>query len=145
MKHQQSAIRTLILAPVTAATTARTATIWDTKGGDYASIEITLSAGVNTNSTGVVISLKEGDTTVLTNAVTFNSAYATTLGAGTTNTAGNVGILHVDLKGRKRYLLLNLTPDVSTNGAIISSAIGILDPEQRNVANSSNADVVVVG
>lgn len=143
MKTQQSAIRTLIMAPIAAATTARTASTWDTKGSDYASVEITIGAGANTNTVGVTIALKESDTTVVTSAATFNASYATTIGAA--STVGAVGVLHVDLKGRKRYLQLTLTPDTTTNGAIICSAVGINDPEFKSIANSSNADLVVVG
>lgn len=140
MKQSQSLVRSVMLAPVTAATTARTANL-DTAGADYATIEIILGAELNTNSTNVVVALSESDTTVATTFATFNSSFNQTLD----NTAGIVAAYHVDLKGRKRYLRLTVTPDTTTNGAVISSAIGILDPEVRNVANSSNASVVVVG
>lgn len=140
MKLQQSAVRSVLLAPVTAATTARTANL-DTQGADYATIEIILGAEANTNSTNVVVQLSESDTTVATTFATFNSSFNRTLD----NTAAIVAAYHVDLKGRKRYLRLTVTPDTTTNGAVISSAVGILDPEFRNASNASNASVVVVG
>ena len=140
MKSAQKHTRTLLLAPVTAATSARSAA-FDTRGGKYASIEIVLGAKANTNSTNVTLQLAEGDTT--SSFVTFNSAYNVTQDA-TTN--GAVGVYHVDLKGRARYLRLTVTPDThTTNGVIISTAVGILDPEFRNPANSSNASFIVVG
>lgn len=140
MKTMQKKVRTLLLAPATAATSARSAA-FDTRGGKYASIEIILGAKANTNSTNVTLQLAEGDTT--NSFVTFNSAYNVTQDA-TTN--GAVGVYHVDLKGRQRYLRLTVTPDThTTNGVIISSAVGILDPEFTNPANSSNAGFVVVG
>lgn len=140
MKTAQKHVRTLLLAPATAATSARSAS-FDTRGGKYASIEIVLGAKANTSSTNVTLELAEGDTT--SSFVTFNSAYNVTQDA-TTN--GAVGIYHVDLKARKRYLRLTVTPDThTTNGVIISSAVGILDPEFANPANSSNAGFVVVG
>lgn len=140
MKTMQKKVRTLLLAPATAATSARSAA-FDTRGGKYASIEIILGAKANTNSTNVTLQLAEGDTT--NSFVTFNSAYNVTQDA-TTN--GAVGVYHVDLKGRQRYLRLTVTPDThTTNGVIISSAVGILDPEFANPANSSNAGFVVVG
>lgn len=140
MKSAQKHVRTLLLAPTTAATSARSAA-FDTRGGKYATIEIVLGAKANTNSTNVTVQLAEGDTT--SSFVTFNSAFNVTQDA-TTN--GAVGVYHVDLKGRQRYLRLTLTPDThTTNGVIISSAVGVLDPEFRNPANSSNASFVVVG
>lgn len=140
MKSAQLHTRTLLLAPTTAATSARSA-YFDTRGGKYASIEIVLGAKANTNSTNLTLELSEGDTT--SSFVTFNSAYNVTQDA-TTN--GAVGIYHCDLKARKRYLKIAVTPDThTTNGVIITSAVGILDPEFRNTANSSNASFVVVG
>jgi hypothetical protein len=89
----------------------------------------------------VTLQLAEGDTT--SSFVTFNSSYNVTQDA-TTN--GAVGVYHIDLKGRRRFIRLTVTPDTNTtNGPIISGAVGILDPEFKNPANSSNASFVVVG
>lgn len=140
MKTMQSNVRSVLLAATDAATTARSANL-DCKGADYATIEIALGAQANTNATGVVVALKECDTTVTSNFVTFNSVYAFTAA----NAAGVVGCLNVDLKGRKRYLRLTLTPDTTTNGAVNTCAVGVLDVEARNISNASNADFVVVG
>jgi len=139
MHSSQALDRSVLLAPVTAATTARTANL-DTAGADYATIEVILGAEANTNSTNVVLALSESDDTVATNFATFNSVFARTVD----NTAGVVAVNHVDLKGRKRYLRLTVTPDTTTNGAVISGAIAALSLERRK-ANSANGDDVAVG
>lgn len=140
MKNLQSAKRNVMLAPITAATTQRTANL-DCAGADYATIEIVLGAEANTNSTNVPVRLLESDSTTATTFATFDANFNRTLD----NTAALVAAYNVDLKGRKRYLRIELTPDTTTNGAVLSTVIGSLDLEIENVANSSNADVVVVG
>lgn len=137
-KSSQALDYSILLAPVTAATTARTAAL-DCRGADYATILVTLGAEANTNSTNVTLQLAEGDTT--NSFATFNADFNRVID----NTAAVVAAYHVDLKGRKRYLRLTVTPDTSANGAVIGSAVAALDLEYKNVANSSNADVVVVG
>ena len=137
-KNSQAIDYSILLAPVTAATAARTAAL-DCRGADYATILVTLGAEANTNSTNVTLQLAEGDTT--NSFATFNSNFNRVID----NTASVVAAYHVDLKGRKRYLRLTVTPDTSANGAVIASAVGALDLEFKNEANSSNADVVVVG
>ena len=140
MKNLQSAKRNVMLAPITAATTQRTANL-DCAGADYATIEIVLGAEANTNSTNVPVRLLESDSTTATTFATFDSNFNRTLD----NASALVAAYNVDLKGRKRYLRIELTPDTTTNGAVLSTVIGSLDLEIENIANSSNADVVVVG
>lgn len=122
MKHLQAATYSLALAPITAATTARTANI-DTQGSDYAVIGVILGQELNTNSTNVAIQLLESDTTTVTNFATFNSAFNVTID----NTAAVQRTLEVDLKGRKRYLRIAVTPDTTTNGPVLSSVYVALD------------------
>lgn len=138
-KTSQSMDYTVLLAPVTAATAARTAAL-DCRGADYASILVTLGAEANTNSTNVTLQLAEGDTA--TGAwSTFNANFNRVID----NTNAVVVAYHVDLKGRRSHLRLTVTPDTSANGAVIASAVGALDLEIKNQLNASNADVVVVG
>jgi hypothetical protein len=85
--------------------------------------------------------LLESDVTTATTFATFDANFNRTLD----NTAAIVAAYNVDLKARKRYLRIELTPDTTTNGAVLSSVIGNLDLEVENIANSSNADVSVVG
>lgn len=140
MKVTQAQDATLILAPVTAATTARTANI-DCQGAHYATITIILGAEANTNAAGVSMQLLESDDTVATNFSTFNAVFNQTLD----NTTGIVAVANVDLKGRKRYLRLALNPTTTTNGAVLSAAVASLDLSYKNSSNASNADVVMVG
>ena len=139
MKVSQSLDYSIILAPVTAATAARSAA-FDVRGADYATILITLGAEANTNSTNVTLQLAEGNTAT-GSWTTFNSNFNRVID----NTAAVVVAYHVDLKGRGSHLRLTATPDTSANGAVIASAVGVLDLEFKNVANSANADIVVVG
>ncbi len=135
-KPLQSATYSSLLAPATAATTARTAAL-DCQGADYASIVVHIGAELNTNSTNVVLGLAEGDDT--NTFTTFDSNFNSIT---VDNTAAAVAIRHVDLKGRKRYLRLTVTPDTTTNGTVLTSAVGILDPERRPGSAGTN---VVVG
>jgi len=137
-KAQQALDYTIMLAPVTAATASRTASV-DTRGADYASILVTLGAEANTSSTNVTLQLAESDTNG--SFATFNSNFNRVID----NTAAVVVAYHVNLQGRKRFLQLTISPDTGANGAVIGSAMSVLDLEYKNVAASSNADVVVVG
>lgn len=130
MKHYQAADSSLLLAPITAATTERTANL-DCQGASYATILLAVSAEVNTNSTNVAIQLLESDDTTATNFATFNSTYNVTVD----NTAAAVQPLHVDLRGRKRYLRLKVTPDTTTNGAVITSAVAMLSQQVKTASD----------
>lgn len=66
MKHLQATSVSTLLAPVAAATTARTANL-DLLGVDYATVVVGLGAELNTNSTNVAIQFSESDDTVATN------------------------------------------------------------------------------
>lgn len=139
MKRQQSAVYSVLLAPDASATTARAANL-DCQGADYASILVNISAEANTNSTNVAVDLLESDDTVVTNFATFAAANAVTVD----NTDAAVHAFHVDMKGRKRYLRVTVTPDTTTNGAVLVSAVSALDKEIKNASNADNADSVSV-
>ena len=138
MKHLQAKTYDVLLAPGTAATAARTANL-DTLGADYATIEVVLGAELNTNSTNVAMTLSESDDTVVTNFATFNASFNRTID----NTGAVVAVNHIDLIGRKRYIRLTVTPDTTTNGVVLTSAVAVLDKEVRDVKASSGDDVVV--
>lgn len=139
MKNQQSAVYSVMLSPIAAATTARTANL-DCKGADYATIVLNVGVEVNTNSTGVVVTLLESDDTTASNFATYNTAYAITVD----NESATQYIAHIDMKGRKRYQRISVTPDTTTNGAVLTSCVGILDKENK-LANSANGNNVAVG
>jgi hypothetical protein len=139
MKDLQAKTYSVMLAPSAAATAVRTANL-DTAGADYATILVPLGAELNTNSTNVAIQLSESDDTVATNFATFDATFNRTVD----NTAAVVAVNHIDLRGRKRYLRLTVTPSTTTNDVVISQAIAILDKEVRD-AKASSGDNVVVG
>lgn len=130
----------LLLAPVTAATTVRTANL-DTADANYASIEVVLGAEANTNSTNVAIQLSESDDTVVTNFATFDANFNRTVD----NTAGTMAVSHVDLDGRKRYIKVTVTPDATTNGAVLSSVSAVLHKTVMSGDVADYGDDVVVG
>lgn len=139
MKSSQAKDYSVLLGPIAAATTARSAA-FDVRGADYATLLINLGVEKNTNSTNVTLELAEGDTA--TGAwTTFNSSFNRVVD----NTAAVVAAYHVDLKGRKSHLKITVTPDSTTNGDVICAVTGALDLEFKNVAASDNGDVVVVG
>jgi hypothetical protein len=131
MKPLQAADYSILIGQVAAATTVRTANL-DTAGADYATIIVSASTEINTNSTNVAVSLLESDDTTASNFATFNSAYNFTLD----NTAAAGRALHVNLQGRKRYLRLSVTPDThTTNGPVIVSAHALLAKEISAASN----------
>lgn len=120
MKVAQLGTDSVLLTPLAAATTARTASL-DCQGANYATIRVQIGVEANTNSTNVAITLGETDDT--------NSAYTTFNAAANRtvdNTAATIATTHIDLEGRKRYLKLTMTPDTTTNGAVVSSASATL-------------------
>lgn len=133
MKHLQAMNASVVLAPDASSTNARTANL-DCQGADYATFLISVSAEANTNSTGVVLSLLESDDTVVTNFATFSTNHAVTID----NTSAVVHKACVDMEGRKRYLRVSLTPDTTTNGAVLVSCTGCLDKEIK-AADSSQS------
>ena len=130
MNDIQSRDFSLLLAPITAATTERTANL-DCQGASYASIVLAVSAEANTNSTNVAVQLLESNDTTATNFATFNSTYNVTVD----NASAAQQPFHVDLRGRKRYLRIKVTPDTTTNGAVITSAVAILDQQLRSTSD----------
>ena len=119
MKVAQLGTDSVLLAPITAATTARTSSNLDLAGANYATIRVVLGAEANANSTNVPIVLQESDTTVATTFATFNATFNRTVD----NTAGTVATSHIDAEGRKRYVRVTLTPDTTTNGAVLSAVL----------------------
>ena len=125
----------ILLSGTTAATTARTANL-DCSNAMHATIQVVISAEANTNSTNVVGQLLESDDTVASNFATFYSGHNNTID----NTAAAIRTYHVPLVGRKRYLRISLTPDTTTNGAVIISATGHL-LKNTTGATASSASV----
>lgn len=140
MQYQQNGVDSVLLAPITAATTARTANL-DTQDANFATIRVLLGAEANTNSTNVAIQLSESDDTVVTNFATFDASFNRTVD----NTSGTVATNHVDLRGRKRYIRVTVTPDTTTNGAVLSGVVATLYKNVQTGSASDYGDDVVVG
>ena len=150
MIHPQNGVDTVLMLPLAAAaaTAARTAS-WDTVQVDgsakYAEIRIVISTEVTTDNTGPTISLLESDDTVVTNHATFDSNFEL---ADTGVVAGKEIRYLVDLKGRKRYLRLTVTPEtVATDDQIQFCAIGTLHRTGVYPGSTTDMgdDVVVIG
>ncbi len=120
MWYPQQATETSLIAVTDAATAALTGNL-DCAQAQFATIIVNLSAEANTNSTNVAIQLSESDDTVVTNFATWDADLNTTVD----NTAAAVAVRHVDLRGRKRYIRLTVTPDTTTNGAVGIAATGL--------------------
>jgi hypothetical protein len=150
MIHAQEGIDTVLMLPLAAAaaTAARTAS-WDTVQVDgsakYAEIRMVFSTEVTTDNVGPTISLLECDTTVVTDHATFDSNFER---SAESLVAGKEVRYLVDLKGRKRYLRLTITPGtVATDDQIQFCAIGTLS--RTGIVPGSTTDmgddVVVIG
>ncbi|MBT8199589.1 MAG: hypothetical protein KJO36_03630 [Acidimicrobiia bacterium] len=110
----------------------------DTKGAGWATIRVIQSAEQGTNSTGTQIELKESDDTVVTNFATIiaNQTFDNGASAGTTR-------FEVDLKGRKRYLRLEITASTVTNhGDVVPCAVATLSRLDNSEATAATIDVV---
>lgn len=136
MNSLQAAKSVLAGGPYTAATTERTAHI-DTAGAQYATILIPISAEANTNSTNVVVDILHSDDETPTNFVSLGTALVD-------NTAAIVAKRDVALKGKKRYLRVEVTPDTTTNGAVtVGGIVGVLDVDLSPVTNSTEDQVSI--
>lgn len=138
MHYPQTGYPSVLLAPAAGATTVRTANL-DCQGANFATIDVALGAEANTNSTNVAIQLSESDDTVVTNFATFDASFNRTVD----NTSAVIATSHVDLRGRKRYIKLTVTPDSTTNGAVTSSATAVLYKDVVSESVSDQGDVVV--
>lgn len=130
-----------LLSPTTSAvTTARTANI-DCVGADYCTIIVNMSAEKNTSATGVVLSVLSADDT--------NSTSFATVVANRTEDLTTAHSVMYCVPVQKRYVRLSATPDTTTNGDVIISAVYQLSRLEDNPASTSNMvvsthDVAVV-
>lgn len=138
--HPADLVTSQLIGPADAATTELTANL-DCQGADYAVINVSLSAEANTNSTNVGITISESDDTTATNFATFDANFNRTVD----NTAAAVATSCIDLRGRKRYLRVTVTPDTTTNGAVGISATGHLAKGVRTGTASDYGDDVIFG
>lgn len=128
----------LLKGPTASATTEMTASFdTSTYGGNYVAIAANVNAEANTNSTNVVLTVSHADT----NSATNYSSIATVL---IDNTAAAGGVVIVPMKGKKRYLKAFVTPDTTTNGAVIVGGIfAVVNPELIGLTNQTTVSVAV--
>ncbi len=149
MNPQNHAQTELMIAGV-AGTAVSTANL-DTNGkASWATLTITLSPGLTTDAVSPTFSLLESDDTVVSNFATI-TADKTLAVTSTSATNSAVQVYEVDLRGRKRYLRLSLTPGtVATDDAIAASAVArfshlrIGPATTTDMVVSTNYSVVVV-
>lgn len=133
----------VLLGPTTAATTTRSAS-FDFAGADFAVIRVVQSASAGTNG-GCSISLLHADS-VPTQATQF-ATFVTDLTAQ--STTSHEAVYYVDLKSKKRYGKVILTPTTNTNDTIITTAhlqLGRLEetPSNTTALVASSNDVVTL-
>jgi hypothetical protein len=88
-------------------------------GIDYATVVVTAGVELNTNSTNVVLTLAKSDGT-----------NHTTLATQTLdNTAAAKSEFHYANPTGDRYLRVTVTPDTTTNGPVLTTALAVAVPE----------------
>ena len=140
MIQAQNVSRAILVAPKSCASNTTTTANLDLAGSDYATIEISFAAELNTNATGPTITLEEGDST--SSVATFNAAFNRT---AYDCTAANVLVYHIDTKPRKRYLKLSITTPNSSNDVILASVVSNLYKQILPIGTTGQGDVVVIG
>ena len=121
----------VLLGPTTAATTTRSAS-FDWTGADYATIRVIQSASAGTNG-GCSISLLHADS-VPTQATQFATFTADLTAQSTTS---HEAVYHVNLKNKKAYGKVILTPTTNTNDTIITMATLELSRLEQSPSSTS--------
>lgn len=138
MNPKDQTERKLLIAAVDA--TAVQSVEWDTKGrSGWADITISLSPGLTTNAVAPTFSLQESDASGSGFAtVTANKTLAIT---STSATNSALQVYEIDMRGRKRYLKLTVTPGtVASDDAVSIHAIAAW--RKLKVGPTSAADMV---
>src|SRR6185369_6293452 len=108
MHHLQAIKDQVLLGPTTAATTTRSAS-FDWSGADYATIKVFQSASAGTNGGLGAVSVLHADS-VPSQATQFATIIAD---LGTQVTTSHMMVYHVDLKTKKRYGKVIITPNTN--------------------------------
>jgi len=136
----------VIMISQASTTNAATATgIVDTRGFDYASIDVIMATSNAVSNNPTVFNILESDDTVVTNAVTVSGFVGDTdWTVPDAVTTGNWGVkFNVDTRGRKRYLRLAVSP--LTTQIITAIANLSLGEESPDDTTSANVKAIVVG
>ena len=115
--------------------------IIDTKGWDYLQIGIVASTADVVSNTINVLKLEEGDTT--SSLATFAGAkqdtdFTIATNAYTATTSDNAWAYGIDLRGRKRYLKVSVSPQTT----MVIGAVGILSRGEKAPATAAEAGVL---
>ena len=139
------AMKKVALEPTSVTNGATVTLLIDRLGYDYATIDVQLGRAGATNTQPSTLKLQEAD---VTNASSFADITSPVTFAGTTLAAAagltnavQVSTADVDLKPRKRYLQLVITP-TSTNAQIIA-AIANLSRAEKMPATAADKNVAV--
>jgi hypothetical protein len=142
--HVVDNVGIVVMPPATVATNASNTVSFDTKGFHDLNLYIGMAAHTTSLAALATMKLSEGDTTSsYTDIVAFTGGTATSTSAGfVIPTAANHGVgeiseFQVDLRKRKRYLKLTLTPGDTT--ANETYAIGILSRPSINKDDANSA------
>lgn len=120
MIHAQNTKGAVMVIPQSLTTNDTATATVDTLGFDYCDIELTIDTVASTSNLVSVFSVTEGDVTNATEAIvafTGGTATSTSVGfvihnaASVCETVATLGRLFIDLKKRKRYLKVSITPD----------------------------------
>lgn len=123
----------------------------DTLGFDYASIDVLTTTSNDTTNNPSVLKISESDDTVVTNFAdiaefTGDGASGFTIPAAitaATSITGPYATLNVDLRGRKRYLKVSVTPITTQSITVLAQ---LSKPEQGvDSATDANATVLAEG
>lgn len=149
----------VVQAPVSVASTATTTCQFDSLGYDYAIVDVLCGTQATTDPAITTLKFLESDTN--TNAsnmaaiVALTGAAATSTSAGfaipavtVTGLAGTVAQFQIDLRKRKRYIQMNITPGTTlVIGALVRLCRGEIAPltAAQKSANLNMAATTVVG
>lgn len=125
MIHALGMKKLVALKPASIATNATSSTVIDTLGYDHCMLDITLDSQSSTTSAPAVLKLSESDdtTTTVTDVTAFVGGGAGGFTIPNSGSAATIVTFNVDLRARKRYLTLKVTPG---DAAQICSAIANL-------------------
>lgn len=139
MIHSQNSKDQVVLGPATNALTTSRSASFDFLGADYATIRVVQSqtgTAAGTNGGLQTVSLLHADSDP-TQATQFATFVANVTGGVTTS---HEMIYHVDLKTKKRYGKIILTPHTSSNDGVVTT---VILTTSRNEASPSNTSAMV--
>lgn len=130
--NREKTVQMLATGSATAVSTANV----DCDEANYATIIVGISSGLTTDAVAPTISLLESDDTVATNFATVTADNTLAIAS-----AMATQVYKVDLKGRKRYLRVSVTPGtVATDDAVTVHAFAQL--ADLTVGPASTTDMV---